>query len=101
MEFASVNLPNSTKQKSRRVRFIFWSTGALVFAAVLYLRLILPSLDGFHSRRLANEASAASSLRAMIILENEYMAAHAYVGFACELLAPEAYRPAEISMIFT
>ena len=69
----------------KRTRVIFWLTGTLILAAVLYLFLILPSLDGFHSRRLANEASAAMTVRTIITLQDEYMAAHAYMGFACEL----------------
>jgi hypothetical protein len=49
------------------------------------LLLIIPTLDGPHSRRLANEAAAVGDLRTILTLQDQYMAAHAGNGFACEL----------------
>jgi hypothetical protein len=46
--------------------------------------LVVPTLDGPHSRLSANEVSAVGKLRTIITLQDEY-AAHAYTGFACEL----------------
>src|SRR5450755_3504745 len=57
---------------------------ALLLAAGLLL-LVIPTLDGPHSRRLANEASAVGKLRTIVTLQEQYMAAHAGNGFACEL----------------
>jgi hypothetical protein len=56
--------------------------GSLVLAAVLYL-LLVPTGEP-HSRLLANEVSAVTKLRTIITLQDEYTAAHAHTGFACE-----------------
>jgi hypothetical protein len=78
----------SPDNSRRRVRGILsnpvFITCGLLLAAGLLL-LVIPSLDGPHSRRLANEAAAASKLRTIGLLQTQYMAAHAYSGFACEL----------------
>jgi len=58
--------------------------GGLILAAGLFL-LVVPTLDGPHSRLFANEASAVSAVRTVITLQDEYSIAHAYTGFACEL----------------
>jgi hypothetical protein len=58
--------------------------GSLMLAAGLLL-LAVPHLDGPHSRLFANEASAVARLRTVVQLQDEYMASHAYSGFACEL----------------
>jgi len=49
------------------------------------LLLIIPALDGAHSRQLRDEAAAASRVRTIVTLQDQYMAAHAYRGFVCEL----------------
>jgi hypothetical protein len=91
---ALVALRDTAWQKMRAVP----RTPLLVFGAVLLtmflLLLTVPTLGGVHSRRLANEASAASRVRSVIMLQDEYTAAHAYSGFACELsqLRPIAQR---------
>lgn len=72
----------------RRIRAILrnssFVTCGLLLAAGLML-LVVPTLDGPHSRRLANEASAVSKLRTILTLQDQYMAAHAGNEFACEL----------------
>ena len=68
----------------RIVRVLLWVTGTLILLAVLLLALV-PTLDGPRSRLFANEASAAMTVRTIITLQDEYLAAHAYMGFACEL----------------
>jgi hypothetical protein len=47
--------------------------------------LSIPVLDGSHSRQYANQASAASKLREVTILEKKFAAAHADKGFTCEV----------------
>ena len=56
----------------------------LLLAAGLLL-LVVPTLDGPHSRQIANEAAAVSKVRTVVTLQDQYTAAHAYNGFACEL----------------
>jgi hypothetical protein len=68
----------------RIVRALLWVIVGLILAAGLLL-LLVPTLDGPHSRLLANEASAASKLRTVLTLQEQYMAAHAGNEFACEL----------------
>ena len=72
------------KPPCRMLRAFLWVIGGLILAAVLFL-LVMPTLDGPHSRLFANEASAVGTLRTVITLQDEYSAAHAYTGFACEL----------------
>ncbi len=79
-----IPLNNSGQRIPRIVRALLWVMGGLILAAGLFLVLI-PTLDGPHSRLLANEASAVSTLRTIITLQGQYSAAHAYSGFACEL----------------
>jgi|SRR5580692_3887742 hypothetical protein len=78
----------SPNNSGGRVRALFrtslFITCGILVAASLVL-LVVPTLDGLHSRRLANEAAAASKLRTIIRLQDQYMADHAYSGFACEL----------------
>ena len=83
----------SPDNSSRRVRAIlrtslFVMCGLLLAAGLLLL--VVPTLDGPHSRQLANEAAALSKLRTVVTLQNQYTAAHAYNGFACELLLLKA-----------
>jgi hypothetical protein len=62
---------------------LFVICGLLVAAGLLLL--IVPTLDGPHSRQIANEAATVSRLRTIINLQNQYVAAPAHNGFACEL----------------
>ena len=66
------------------LRSFLWVIGGLVLAAGLLL-LLVPTLDGPHSRLFANEAAAVSTLRAIVTLEEAYTTSHAKTGFACEL----------------
>ena len=75
---------NSSRRLPRIVRILLWIMGGLILAAGLFL-LVIPTLDGPHSRLFANEASAVSKLRTVITLQDEYSVAHAHTGFACEL----------------
>lgn len=68
----------------RILRALLWVMGGLTVAAGLLL-LTVPTLDGPHSRLLANEASAVSKLRTIITLQNQYSVGHAGTGFACDL----------------
>ena len=54
----------------------------MILAAGL-LPLVLPTVDAPHS--LAHEVSAVNTLRIIITLQNQYAAAQADRGFACEL----------------
>ena len=72
------------RKGARGIRVLLYATGTLILLAVLSL-LLISTLDGPHSRTLANEASAAMTVRMIVTLQDEYMAAHAYRGFACEL----------------
>lgn len=75
---------NSSQRFPRIIRALLWVIGGLVLATGLCV-LLVPTLAAPHSRLIANEASAASRLRTVITLQDEYTVAHAYVGFACEL----------------
>jgi hypothetical protein len=79
-----ISLNNWDRRIPRIVRTSLLIAGALLVAAGLLL-LVVPTFDGPHSRRRANEASAVGKLRTIITLQNQYMAAHAGDGFACEL----------------
>src|ERR1700687_4492358 len=87
----------SPKNSRRRIRAVLrtslFVTCGLLLAAGLLL-LVVPTLDGPHSRQLANGAAAVSKLRTIISLQDQYMAAHGYNGFACELslLKPTEHR---------
>ena len=77
--------PDNTHGRIRTIlRNSLFVTCGLLLAAGLLL-LIVPTLDGAHSRRLANEAAAVSKLRTVLTLQDQYMAAHAGNEFACEL----------------
>jgi hypothetical protein len=73
-----------TRRIPRAVRILLWIMGGLTLVAGMFL-LLIPTLDGPHSRLFANEASAVSGVRTIITLQDQYSAAHAYTGFACEL----------------
>ena len=75
---------NSSRRVPRIVRAALWLVGGLILAVLLAL-LVIPTLDGSHSHLFANEASAASKIRAVINLQDQYTAAHGYGGFACDL----------------
>jgi len=75
---------NSRRRILAILRASLFVTCGLLLAAGLLL-LIVPTLDGPHSRQLANEAAAVSKLRTIVTLQDQYTAAHAYNGFACEL----------------
>lgn len=79
-----IQLNTSGRKFPRILRALLWVMGGLTVAVGLLL-LVVPSLDGPHSRLLANEASAVSQLRTIITLQGRYSVAHAYSGFACEL----------------
>lgn len=79
-----IQLNTSGRRIPRILRALLWVIGGLTVAAGLLL-LVVPTLDGPHSRLLANEASAVSKLRTIITLQDRYSAAHAYSGFACDL----------------
>ena len=70
----------------RMLRAFSWVIGGLILVAALLL-LLVPKFDDLRSRRVAvgNEISALSTLRTIMQLQDEYNAAHAYKGFACEL----------------
>jgi hypothetical protein len=77
--------PDNSRRTIRAIlRTSLFVTCGLLLAAGLLL-LVIPTLDGPHSRQLANEASAVSKLRTVLTLQDQYMAAHAGNGFACEL----------------
>jgi len=78
----------STDNRRRSIRVVF--RGALFVACGVLLSaglllMIVPTLDGPHHRRLANEAAAVSKFHTIFALQAEYMAAHAGNGFACDL----------------
>ena len=75
---------NSSCRISRIVRSCLWILGGLVLAGIAFIAFA-PSLDGPHSRQLANEATAVTKLRKIRTLQDEYAASHAEKGFACEL----------------
>jgi hypothetical protein len=79
-----MQLNTSGRRIPRILRALLWVIGGLTVAAGLLL-LVVPTLDGPHSRLLANEASAVSKLRTIITLQDRYSAAHAYSGFTCDL----------------
>jgi hypothetical protein len=58
--------------------------GGLLLAGVLFLMLI-PRLDGLHSRQHAHDAVAVGKLLTIIDLQKKYAVAHPEKGFACEL----------------
>jgi hypothetical protein len=81
----------------RRIRAVlrtglFVTCGLLVAAGLLLLTV--PTLDGPHSRQIANGAVAVGKLRTIINLQNQYVIARAHNGFACELrlLKPDEQR---------
>jgi hypothetical protein len=59
-------------------------TCGLLLAVGLFL-LVVPTLDGPHSRHLRNEAATVGKLRTVLDLENQYRDAHPNSGFECEL----------------
>jgi len=63
--------------------FLLVACGLALTAGLLLL--LIPTLDGEHSRLYKNESVAVSTLRTIVTLQNEYATAHAYGGFACEL----------------
>ncbi len=65
----------------RRIPWIF----AGLCAALLLGALVIPTLDGPHSRQAANESAAVFNLREIDNLQKLYAAAHPDRGFACEL----------------
>ena len=65
-------------------RVCFFVMGVLLLAGLLSL-MVVPRLDGPHSRQHAHEAVAVSKLLTVIELQSKYAAAHADKGFACEL----------------
>ena len=73
--------------------------GGVILAAGLLL-LVLPTVDAPHS--LAHEVSAVNTLRIIITLQNQYAAAQADRGFACELptLKPVGQPEAPYSLEF-
>ena len=79
-----IQLNTPGRRIPRIPRALLWVIGGLTVAAGLLL-LVVPTLDGPHSRLLANEASAVGKLRTIITLQDRYSAAHAYSGFACDL----------------
>jgi hypothetical protein len=58
--------------------------GVLLLAGLLFL-MVVPRLDGPHSRQHAHEAVAVSKLLTVIELQKKYAASHVETGFACEL----------------
>ena len=73
------------KPPLRMLRAFLWVIGGLILAVGLLL-VAVTNLDDHRSRRLiVNEVSALSTLRTIAQLQDEYNAAHAYTGFACEL----------------
>jgi hypothetical protein len=72
-----------------KAAYVSWLSFETLAAVGIYVLLagimFVPVLDGPHSRRLANEAFAASKLHDIVTLQDEYMAAHAYTGYACDL----------------
>jgi type II secretory pathway pseudopilin PulG len=78
-----VPLNNSGRRIPRIVRTSLFITCGLLLAAGLLL-LMVPNFDG-HSRQLRSESAAVSTLRAILTLQDQHMAAHAGNEFACEL----------------
>lgn len=66
------------------LRAFLWVIGGLVLGDGLLL-LVVPTFDGPHGRLFAHEATAVSTLRAVVTLEDAYTTSHAMTGFACEL----------------
>jgi hypothetical protein len=78
-------LPDKSRHRFRPVfRVCFFVMGGLLLAGLLFL-IVVPRLDGPHSRQHAHEAVAVGKLRTVIELQSKYAAAHAETGFACEL----------------
>jgi hypothetical protein len=75
---------NARRRIRKVLRIVLFVTCGLLLAFGLLL-LVVPTLDGPHSRRLANEAVAVGKLRTILTLQDQYMAAHAGDEFACEL----------------
>jgi hypothetical protein len=78
-------LPDNPRRRIRYIlrTFLFVMCGLLLAAGLLLL--VVPALDGPHSRQLAHESVAVSKVRTVVTLQDQYRAAHAYNGFACEL----------------
>jgi hypothetical protein len=76
--------PDNARRIRAILRYALFVACGLLLAAGLLL-LVVPTLDGPHSHRLANESVAVGKLRTILTLQDEYMAAHAGNGFACEL----------------
>ena len=79
-----VPFPNSSRRLPRTIRLLSWVIGGVILAIGLFLLAIL-TFDRPISHLAANEASAVSKLQHIIMLQNEYSAAHPNTGFACEL----------------
>lgn len=78
-----IQFDNSSRKLPRIVRVLLWIMGVLILTAGAFL-LLIPTFDGPH-RLFVNEASAVSTLRTVISLEQEYSTAHPNTGYACEL----------------
>src|SRR5215467_2599734 len=83
-EFSMTPLTNSARKIQGVARVLLWVICGLILAAGLLL-LVVPNLDGPHSRLFANEASAVGKLRTIVQLQNEYTARRENRGFACNL----------------
>jgi hypothetical protein len=79
-----MSLDNLGRGIPRIVRICLLPMCGVLLAVLLFL-VAATNLDGPHSHRLANQAAAVSKLRTVVTLQDQYAAAHAYNGFACEL----------------
>jgi len=79
--------------KPRRNWFRWLAALALAAGFLALALVLLPCLDRFHSRPLANESAAVNQLRSIARLENDFAEAHATRGYTCELaeLGPKQY----------
>jgi hypothetical protein len=79
-----MSLDKSRRRLPAIIRASLFVISGLLLAGVLFLMLI-PRLDGPHSRQHAHQAVAVSKLLTIIDLQKKYAAAHPEKGFACEL----------------
>ena len=78
---------NFRRQNPFRILYAFVAAAS----CLVLIGLLIPVLDGPHSRQYANEAAAVGKLRALTTFERKYAAAHVNKGFACDL--PQLRQP--------
>jgi hypothetical protein len=96
----NASLPGIAKGRPKGWKFWAKLSVSLAFLLVVLTFFLLPDYSDSHSGLAQNESAAMGGLRTLNNLENQYAAAHADQGFACDLalLQPteemkEAYGP--------